>query len=92
MFIRLVGDIIRNGVVVIVINIKPTLEIFFLWQTRTTIIYVLLLRLSLLKIIENPNPFFIKLRIEKDITLKIWKFAMGDVFNFICRCVKYSLR
>ena len=69
----------RNGLVLIPIYFNPSLETFFLWQTITTIIYVLIIRIDLISIVTNKKvkAFFDKPYINKEILLRVWKFAGG---------------
>lgn len=69
--------VFRNGLVVVAIYISPILEVFFAWQLITTIIFTVLMRLSLLKILNVNFSFFRKPILEKQIFIKVWKFAGG---------------
>ena len=69
--------IVRNGVVIFVIIYYPSLEYFFIWQTISTIIYVILLRISLLNSINKGMPFFAVSRIDTSVIKRVWKFAFG---------------
>lgn len=70
---------VRNGLVLIPIYFNPSLESFFLWQTISTIIYVVVIRIDLISILSNKNinSFFDRPHIDKKILLRIWKFAGG---------------
>jgi O-antigen/teichoic acid export membrane protein len=69
--------ILRNGLVLIAIMVIPKLEIFFIWQTCATIIFTILLRLSLVKFLRGQGVFKFNLIIEGVILNRIWKFAFG---------------
>ena len=69
--------ILRNGLAVIPIIFVSKLEIFFIWQTISTIIFSILLRLSLEKNLIGNYLFDIKPKIEKEVFKRIWKFAAG---------------
>lgn len=74
---QVMWGIFRNGIVVVIIIFSPKLETFFIWQTVSTILYVIILRYTLNKTLGIIHPFFIKPKIEKEIILKVWKFAGG---------------
>jgi len=67
--------ILRNGLVVIAIIIVPTLEMFFVWQTISTILFTLLIGLSLRKSITGH--FQINFQLEKLVFKRVWRFAGG---------------
>lgn len=67
--------ILRNGLVVIAIIIVPTLEMFFIWQTISTLLFTLLIGLSLRKSITGY--FKINFQLEKSVFKRIWRFAGG---------------
>ena len=69
--------ILRNGLVVGAILVVPSLEMFFIWQTISTIIFVILLRLSLNETLTGYYKFNFNLKIEKVILKRIWLFAGG---------------
>ncbi|MGQ7871154.1 lipopolysaccharide biosynthesis protein [Sunxiuqinia sp. sy24] len=75
----IVWGIFRNGLVLVPIYFYPSLETFFSWQTITTIIYVLIIRLDLISTLSNQkkNIFFEKPIIDKEILSRVWKFAGG---------------
>jgi O-antigen/teichoic acid export membrane protein len=69
--------VIKNGLVVIPLIYLPSLELFFIWQTISTIIYVVLLRISLAKLLNSDSPLLRFPKFEKVILKRIWKFAGG---------------
>ncbi len=69
--------VIRNGLVVIALIFIPTLKMFFIWQTASTIIYVVVLRFYLIEVLSNNRTFFLLPKISKNILSKVWKFAAG---------------
>ena len=69
--------IFRNGLVVIAIYFIPTLETFFIWQLLATIIFTLVMRLLLLNILNGNCNFWLKPILEKEVFVKIWRFAGG---------------
>lgn len=76
---QIIWGVTRNGLVVIPIIFYPTLEVFFLWQTISTILYVLVIRWDIITVISkrSSSSFFSKPVIQKSIIKKIWKFAGG---------------
>ena len=69
--------VMRNGFVVVVIWILPSLEMFFLWQTLSTIFFSVLIGLSLKKELTDQYKFNIQLKIERTVFKRIWSFAGG---------------
>lgn len=69
--------ILRNGLVVGAILVVPTLEMFFIWQTISTIIFAILIKLSLNKTLTGYYKIDFNLKIEKVILKRIWVFAGG---------------
>ncbi len=67
----------RNGFVVIAIYLLPKLEMFFIWQLGATIIFTILMRLLLIKILTSKYTFAFKPIIEKEILARLWRFASG---------------
>lgn len=75
---QVVYGIVRNGLVLLPIWFNPSLELFFIWQATTTLIYVLVLRFDLnFTLSKTLCLFFAKPTIEKQILSKVWKFAGG---------------
>jgi len=76
--IFLIGwGILRNGLVIFAIFFIPTLEMFFIWQLLATIIFTSIMRLSLQRILNGKYNFGFKPILEKEVFLKIWRFAGG---------------
>jgi O-antigen/teichoic acid export membrane protein len=69
--------IVRNGLVVIVILFVPRLEIFFLWQTLSTVIFAITLKFALSKSLTGSYRFDLAPKIEKAVFKNIWRFAGG---------------
>lgn len=69
--------ILRNALVVLVLMTIPTLEFFFIWQTISTVIFVILVRLSLNETLTGKYRFDFKFKIERIILKKIGRFAGG---------------
>lgn len=69
--------ILRNGLVVLIIIFYPTLDVFFLWQTSSTILFTLLIKLSLEKDLIGKISINFSTKIEKNILKKNWGFAGG---------------
>jgi O-antigen/teichoic acid export membrane protein len=74
--LQVAWGIARNGLVVMVLFFIPSLMIFFVWQAASTIVFALVAGLLLRKEINRKYSLTIR-RIEKDVLLRIWKFAGG---------------
>jgi O-antigen/teichoic acid export membrane protein len=69
--------VFRNGLVVIAIVYFPTLEVFFTWQVVSTIVFTIITKIFLDKIVLGKYTLNFNFKIEKEIISKIWKFASG---------------
>lgn len=68
---------LRNGCVVFVIIYKPTLDVFFLWQTISTVIFTIIIKVVLEKNLNGYYSFNFSSKIEKIVFKNIWRFAGG---------------
>lgn len=69
--------IIRNGLVVIIIIFIPRLDIFFLWQSMSTIIFSLFFRFLISKNLTGTSFTSLHFGIDIFVINKVWKFARG---------------
>lgn len=83
--------IVRNGLVVLPIFFLPSLEVFFIWQTCATIIYAVLLRISLKKMLSLKYTIKKSFQIEKEILRRVWKFAGGMLLISIIAAINTQL-
>ncbi len=74
---RISWGIVRNGLVVIVIIFVPKLEIFFLWQTFSTVFFSILLKFILSKSLTGFYIANLVPKIEMKVFKNIWRFAGG---------------
>ena len=66
----------RNGLVIFGIWLVPSLEMFFIWQTLSTMLFAILIGLSLKELNRTYN-FDFDFKIEVPVLRKIWRFAAG---------------
>lgn len=83
--------IVRNGLVIIPLIFYPSLYLFFGWQAITTIIYVIILRYSLRKILVVNDARFWIFRIDKAVLRKTWRFAGGILLISIVAAVNSQM-
>lgn len=76
-FFQVGWGILRNGLVVFAIYFVPKLEMFFIWQLVATVIFTILMRLFLIKILTSKYTFAFRPILEKDVLSKLWRFAGG---------------
>lgn len=69
--------LLRNGLVVIVIIFFPVLKVFFIWQCISSIIFAILIKLSLEKMVIGRYTLNFKFKINKNVIEKVWRFAGG---------------
>ncbi|WP_164466986.1 oligosaccharide flippase family protein [Chryseobacterium taklimakanense] len=74
---QILWGIVRNAVAVVVIYFYPSLFYFFLWQSISTVIFTLLLKIELDKQIFHDHKFSIKPKFEKSVFREVRKFAGG---------------
>lgn len=74
---QVLWGVFRNGLVVIPIIFIPDLKLFFLWQAVSTLLFTLLIKIYLDKVILGKLTLNINLKLEKRILSTIWKFAAG---------------
>lgn len=74
---QILWGILRNGCVVFVIIYEPTLKMFFLWQTISTIIFTIILKVVLERSLNGFYSFNFSPKIEKIVFKNMWRFAGG---------------
>jgi len=67
--------ILRNGLVIFPIYFFKSLELFFLWQTFSVIIFVILIRFTLFKFLSEKNTTYNLLKIDINILKNNFSFA-----------------
>lgn len=67
--------ICRSGLVIFLIRIKPSLELFFIWQAVSSILATIIIGI-LLKVELNQKIKF-QFKIDFDVLKKNWRFAFG---------------
>jgi O-antigen/teichoic acid export membrane protein len=67
----------RNGVVVLIILYKPTLETFFIWQALSSLLFAIISKFALQKELELRKNNFWKFSFEKSVIKSNYKFAGG---------------
>lgn len=89
--LQMFWGIIRNGVVVLIILFNPSLYIFFLWQSLSTIIFTLLFRFSVAKALYGGYFKTFNFKIEKPVIKDVWKFAGGMLLISLVAAVNTQL-
>lgn len=74
---QVLWGITRNGIVVLAIIMFPTLDFFFIWQTISTIVFTLIMRFVLNKLLIGNYLLNFQLQLNKTILNKVWRFAGG---------------
>jgi O-antigen/teichoic acid export membrane protein len=71
--------VLRNGLVVIAIWLSPNLNTFFIWQAISTVVFAVLAKVYLKKLLNNSNgyEFSFSWQIDSQTLHRIWKFAGG---------------
>jgi O-antigen/teichoic acid export membrane protein len=74
---QILWGIVRNGMVILVIFFLPSLEVFFIWQTVTKVIFALVLKLTLNKHLTGKYICNLMPKIDRAVLSQIWRFAGG---------------
>lgn len=75
---EIILGVVRNGLVLIPICFYPSLEVFFIWQTTATIIYVIVIRIDIYHTLYKTRASFFKSpKIDGSILKQVFKFAGG---------------
>jgi O-antigen/teichoic acid export membrane protein len=89
-FFHITWGVVRNGLVIIAIWFIPSLEMFFAWQSITTIIFTLVLGFTVNRELdENFNK--LNFKIEKKILKKIIGFAGGMLLISVVASINTQL-
>lgn len=67
----------RNGMVVLIIFYKPTLETFFIWQALSSLLFAVISKFALQKELELRKNNFWKFSFDKGVIKSNYKFAGG---------------
>jgi O-antigen/teichoic acid export membrane protein len=67
----------RNGIVVFLIMFLPSLKMFFIWQTCSTVLFTLIIKILLEKEFNGIYGFNFSFKIDKKVLYNIWRFAGG---------------
>ncbi|PJJ67828.1 oligosaccharide flippase family protein [Chryseobacterium geocarposphaerae] len=73
---QIAWGVVRNAIVLIPLYYFPQLDVFFIWQAVTTILFTILLKMILQKRLGN-NMFSFKTKIDKGILKDVGSFAGG---------------
>lgn len=75
--VQILWGVFRNGLVLIVILLTPTLEVFFMWQSFCTVVFAIIYRLFLTKELYGKPLYNFTFRIDRKVLQTIGKFAGG---------------
>jgi len=76
--LQIVWGLLKNGgVILAILFINKTLEVFFGWQLVVNLIYVLALRYFLFKLLCDKDQFIWKFKRDFKVLSKVWKYAAG---------------
>lgn len=74
---QILWGILRNGLVVFVIINSPNLVAFFLWQTISTFIFLLIVKFSLEKELYGIYQLNLQFKIDLSVLKRVWRFTGG---------------
>ncbi|AMO21157.2 oligosaccharide flippase family protein [Flavobacterium columnare] len=83
--------ILRNGLIIVGIIFIPSLLMFFIWQTVSTILFTLLFKIVLQRSISNGSVFAVSFKIEKTVIAKVGKFAGGMMLIVLVAAINTQL-
>ncbi|EJL74921.1 lipopolysaccharide biosynthesis protein [Chryseobacterium populi] len=90
-FYQIGWGIVRNGFVVFLLFLLPTLKAFFLWQAFSTLLFTILVKFSLEKELTGKYSICFSINIEKEILKNVWKFAGGMLLIAIVAAVNTQM-
>ncbi|MBJ6368155.1 oligosaccharide flippase family protein [Snuella sedimenti] len=77
-FLQIVWGVLKNGgVIIAVLLIDKSLTVFFGWQLIINILYVIILRIFLLKVLKKKDRFKWVIKTDFKILKSVWKYAVG---------------
>ena len=76
-FYQIGWGIFRNGLVIFILYLSPTLMAFFIWQAISTLIFVIIVRISLNKVLTGKYEFNFPSKVEFTLLKSIRNFAGG---------------
>jgi O-antigen/teichoic acid export membrane protein len=82
---------VRNGLVVLLIYFLPTLQVFFIWQAASTILFTIILKFVLQKRLAGQGAFNFCFTINKLVLKEVWRFAGGMMLISIVAAVNTQL-
>jgi len=71
--IQILLSIFRSGLVLIPLYYSPNIEIYFIWQLITTLLFTLIIRFNLWKVLKSN----VKAVFSLDLLKNVYKFALG---------------
>ncbi len=74
--IQILMSIVRSGIVLIPLYFSPNIEVYFIWQLLSTLLFTLIIRFNLWKVLRSNIKAFFKL----DLLKNLYKFALGMLF------------
>mgnify|MGYP006077000371 CR=1 FL=1 len=74
---RISWGLVRNGLVIFFISVNQSLSFFFMWQTLTSLAFIIIIKLKMNHVIFGSYIINISPKIEFSILKKIYKFALG---------------
>lgn len=87
---QVLWGIFRNGFVILVLLIEPSLEMYFIWQASVSLLFVIIIRASLQKKMNqnvfNFNPF-VNLRVLNS----VWRFSLGMFLISFVAAINFQL-
>lgn len=84
-------SVIRNGLVVALIFFIPSLTLFFIWQSVSSIVFAILQKVLLEKQIYKKITLNFKFVIEIDVFKQIWRYAAGMMLISIVAALNTQL-
>lgn len=86
----IVWGTIRNGAVIIVLQHRPDLVAFFLWQAASTLFFLIVARIALSKLLAG-QPFYFKPSYNLTNIKPLWRFAAGMLSISIIAAINTQL-
>jgi len=71
--IQILWSFFRSGLIILPLYFLPSLDVYFLWQIGANLLYLIILRVGVVKTINNTKP----LQFDTTLLKSLWKYALG---------------
>lgn len=88
---QVIWGVVRNGLVLIVILILPSLKLFFIWQAVSTVFFTVLIRFALIRSLTGYYKYYYRPTIDILVFKKVWRFTGGMLLISLVACLNTQM-